>query len=261
MEDLKKRVVCAITLLASCYCLNANAALTIDRSRLVFNEGDKSVSINVANRNTQDPYLAQVWLENEQEQKISGPLMILPPVQRIEPNGKTLVRVQALADLASLPKDRESVYWFNLREIPPKNEKANVLTLAVQTRLKVFYRPKALAVDPSADTVPGTETLTLTREGSQMVVNNPTPYHFTFVELRNGAKGNAIAGFDPDMVAPKGTLKLNVPVSSVGNSPALIFVNDYGSQRLLPFTCTGNTCKAGRPENPVAAPNKPSTSH
>ncbi|HGM5490599.1 TPA: fimbria/pilus periplasmic chaperone [Serratia fonticola] len=261
MGVLKKRVACAITFLASCSCLTANAALTIDRSRLVLNEGDKSVSINVANRNTQDPYLAQVWLENEQEQKIAGPLMILPPVQRIEPNGKTLVRVQALPDITSLPKDRESVFWFNLREIPPKNEKANVLTLAVQTRLKVFYRPNALVVAPTADTVPGTETLTLTREGSQIVVNNPTPYHFTFVELRNGAKGNAIAGFEPDMVAPKSTLKLNVPASSVGNSPALLFVNDYGSQRLLPFTCTGNICKAGKVDSPAATPNKMQRNH
>ncbi|WP_249226390.1 fimbria/pilus periplasmic chaperone, partial [Entomohabitans teleogrylli] len=228
------------------------AALTIDRSRLVLNEGDKSVSVGVANRNTQDPYLVQVWMENEQEKKITGPLMIVPPLQRIEPDGKTLVRVQALPDITSLPKDRESVFWFNLREIPPRNEKANVLTLVMQTRLKVFYRPKSLVISPTADTVPGAGTLTLSRKGTAIVVNNPTPYHFSFVELRNGVRGNRIEGFDPSMVAPGSSLKLNVPASSIGNSPTLVFVNDYGSQRLLPFTCTGNTCKAGKPENPIA---------
>lgn len=79
--------------------------------------------------------------------------MVLPPVQRIEPASKTMVRIQALPDTAQLPKDRESVFYFNLREIPPKSEKPNVLMLAMQTRLKVFYRPKGIIVDEMADVV------------------------------------------------------------------------------------------------------------
>ncbi|MCU6154331.1 fimbria/pilus periplasmic chaperone [Enterobacter hormaechei] len=45
-------------------------------------------------------------------------------------------------------KNRESVFYFNLREIPPKNSRPNMLTLAMQTRRKVFFRPVALKVDP-----------------------------------------------------------------------------------------------------------------
>ncbi|AVZ00474.1 molecular chaperone (plasmid) [Lelliottia sp. WB101] len=244
----------ALTFVVFANIFSAHAALTVDRSRLVFNEKDKSVSVNVTNRNMQDPYLAQGWMEDEKETKLNGPLMVLPPVQRVEAGSKTLVRIQALADTANLPKDRESVFWFNLREIPPKSTKPNVLMLAMQTRLKVFWRPEALKVDPMADTVPGTDTLTLTRQGSSLVLTNPTPYHFSFVELRSAVSSKPVDGFEPVMVAPKSSLTLKHSVS--GNTPVLMFVNDYGSQRLLPFSCAGNTCKAGSVVIPkIASPS------
>ncbi|MEG5888275.1 fimbria/pilus periplasmic chaperone [Enterobacter ludwigii] len=224
------------------------AALTVDRSRLIFNEGEKSVSLNVTNRNEAAPYLAQGWIEDGDEKKIPGPLMVLPPVQRVEAGGKTLVRIQALPDTASLPEDRESVFYFNLREIPPKSDKKNVLTLAMQTRLKVFWRPQSIKVDPMLDTLPGTESLTLTKQGDKYRVNNPTPYHFSFVEARKSVTGKGIDSFEAVMVNPKSNATLPLDVSAAGTSPVLIFVNDYGSQRLLPFICSGDTCKAGKPE-------------
>jgi hypothetical protein len=38
------------------------------------------------------------------------------------------------------------------------------MTLAMQTRMKVFWRPSAIKVDPLLDVVPGAETLTHTRK-------------------------------------------------------------------------------------------------
>ncbi|MDP4360542.1 fimbria/pilus periplasmic chaperone, partial [Escherichia coli] len=89
-------------------------------------------------------YLAQGWIENAQGEKITEPFTVLPPVQRVEPGAKSQVKIQALPSVASLPQDRESVYYFNLREIPPKSDKPNTLQLALQTRIKLFYRPKAI---------------------------------------------------------------------------------------------------------------------
>ncbi|WP_223346554.1 fimbria/pilus periplasmic chaperone, partial [Escherichia coli] len=40
--------------------------------------------------------------------------------------------------------DRESLFYYNVREIPPKSGKANTLQIALQTRIKLFWRPKAL---------------------------------------------------------------------------------------------------------------------
>ncbi len=101
--------VLALSFLASALS-PAQAALTVDRSRLIFDEGEKSISVNVTNRNARDPYLAQGWMEDGNEKKITSPLMVLPPVQRVEADGKTLVRLQALAEVNNLPKDKESVF-------------------------------------------------------------------------------------------------------------------------------------------------------
>lgn len=235
--------------------LPTNAALSVDLSRIIFNEGDKSVGLTVKNNNLRDPYLAQGWMENEKEEKIHSPFMVLPPVQRVEAGGKTKVRVQTVSNTAPLPTDRESVFWFNLREIPPKSDRANVLMLAMQIRLKVFYRPAALKVDPSADTVPGTDTLSLIRQNDQYVISNPTPYHFSFVEARNSLSSKGIENFEPFMVAPGNKVTLSISATRLGNNPVLTFVNDYGSQRLLPFSCSNNRCKAGKPH---IAPDIPS---
>ncbi len=54
------------------------------------------------------------------------------------------VKIQALPDIHTLPSDRESLFYYNVREIPPKTGKANTLQIALQTRIKLFWRPKAL---------------------------------------------------------------------------------------------------------------------
>lgn len=50
---------------------------------------------------------------------------------------------------SALPQDRESLFWFNVLEIPPKSkakegESLNQLQLAFRTRIKLFFRPDGL---------------------------------------------------------------------------------------------------------------------
>ncbi|STJ19807.1 periplasmic pilus exported chaperone [Escherichia coli] len=124
--------------------LTAHASVTPDRTRLVFNESDKSISVTLRNNNEKLPYLAQSWLEDEKGNKITSPLAVLPPVQRIDAMMNGQVKIQALPDIHTLPSDRESLFYYNVREIPPKSGKANTLQIALQTRIKLFWRPKAL---------------------------------------------------------------------------------------------------------------------
>ncbi|MDN8683057.1 fimbria/pilus periplasmic chaperone, partial [Staphylococcus aureus] len=79
----------------------------------------------------------QGWMEDVNGQKVESPLIVLPPIQRIEPGDKSQIKIQALPDIAKLPQDRESVFYFNLREIPPRSDKPNVLQIALQTRIKL----------------------------------------------------------------------------------------------------------------------------
>ena len=87
------------------------------------------MSLTVRNQNPELPYLAQGWLEDAQGTKLEGnsAFTVLPPVQRVEPKGQTQVKIQATAGANLLPKDRESLFYFSLREIPPKSSKPNTL--------------------------------------------------------------------------------------------------------------------------------------
>lgn len=74
--------------------------------------------------------------------------MALPPIQRIEAGSASQVRIVKQAATSQLPKDRESLFYFNLREVPPKSTSASdersVMQVAMQSRIKLFWRPKAI---------------------------------------------------------------------------------------------------------------------
>lgn len=232
-----------VTLLGALVAPQAQAAIALDRTRVVFDGGQNSVSLNISNQNKQLPYLAQGWLEDEQGNKIQSPLVVLPPVQRVEPGKPSQVKIQALPAAKQLPQDRETLYYFNLREIPPRSDKPNTLQIALQTRIKLFYRPAAITPTQAQMATPWQEQLTLSKQGDKYVVNNPTPYYVTIVDAA-AKKGTAgIKGFEPLMVSPKGATALGVSATALGASPVLTYINDYGGRPQLTFNCTGNACQ------------------
>ncbi|WP_420543030.1 fimbria/pilus periplasmic chaperone [Serratia bockelmannii] len=218
----------------------AQAAIALDRTRVIFDGSVQSVSLSVSNQNKQLPYLAQGWLEDEQGNKIQSPLTVLPPVQRIEPGKPSQVKIQALPAAKLLPQDRETLYYFNLREIPPKSNKPNSLQIALQTRIKLFYRPAAIA--PERNAAPWQEQLTLSKQGDKYIVNNPTPYYVTIVDAASRKGMEGAKGFEPFMVPPKGNVPLTISAGSVGGSPVLTYINDYGGRPQLSFSCSGSAC-------------------
>jgi len=229
-------ILCALT------AQSAFAAIALDRTRVVYNGSQKSISLNVSNENKQLPYLAQGWIEDAQGNKITSPLAVLPPVQRIEPGAKSQVKVQGLPAAAQLPQDRESLFYFNLREIPPRTDKPNTLQIALQTRIKMFYRPEPLEI-MSGDT-PWQEQITLTKQGGKYMVNNPTPYFITLVDAKASAKGESAKEFQPWMVEPNGQSLMPAGVRSLGNSPVLTYIKDYGARPQLQFSCKASSCVA-----------------
>ena len=230
---------------------NANAAIGLDRTRVVFDGNKDAVSMSITNNNTQLPYLAQGWVEDEQGNKITSPLIVLPPVQRLEPVKQSQVKVQALPAAKSLPQDRETVYYFNLREIPPRSDKSNTLQIALQTRIKLFYRPQAITPSQQDLSNPWQEKLTLTRQGDRYQVNNPTPYYVSLVDARSSKDGKTVPGFEPLMISPKGTQTLGPTAKALGDAPYLAYVNDYGGRPLLAFTCSGGVCKVNSHISPA----------
>ncbi|EGT5711715.1 molecular chaperone [Cronobacter dublinensis subsp. dublinensis] len=234
----------ALTLTSVIASQQAFAAIALDRTRVVYNGDEKSISLSISNENKHLPYLAQAWIEDAQGNKITAPLNVLPPVQRVEAGAKSQVKVQASAATASLPQDRETLFYFNLREIPPRSNKPNTLQIALQTRIKLFYRPAAIALDKTqAAEGDWVEKITLTRQGDKYMVNNPTPYFMTIVEGTAGVKGKPV-NFEPLMVGPKSSAAIEASASAFGTSPVLSYVNDYGGRPHIQFSCNGATCTA-----------------
>ena len=220
----------------------ANAAIALDRTRVIVNHDEKSVSLNISNENKSLPYLAQAWIEDAQGNKVTSPLTVLPPVQRVEPGAKSQVKIQTSPAISSLPQDRESLFYFNLREIPPRSTKPNTLQIALQTRIKLFYRPAAIALDKTqAANGDWVEKVTLQREGDKYVVNNPTPYYLTLVEGASSVKGKPVT-FEPVMVAPEGSAEIKASAAAFGTSPVFSYVNDYGGRPQIQFSCGGTAC-------------------
>ncbi|AMO99694.1 gram-negative pili assembly chaperone, N-terminal domain protein [Collimonas arenae] len=116
MRHLAANLLAALTLGLP---LLAHAAIVPDRTRVIYNEGEPSVSVTISNKNPKLPFIAQSWIEDEKSVKITSPFMVLPPIQRVEPNDSNVLRVVKLPG-DTLPKDRESVFYLNIREIPPK---------------------------------------------------------------------------------------------------------------------------------------------
>ncbi|WP_261110677.1 fimbria/pilus periplasmic chaperone [Serratia liquefaciens] len=236
-----KTAAVAVALLGAVIAQQALAAIALDRTRVIFDGDQRSVSLNISNQNKQLPYLAQGWLEDEEGNKIQSPMTVLPPVQRVEPGKPSQVKIQALPAAKQLPQDRETVYYFNLREIPPKSDKPNTLQIALQTRIKLFYRPAAIAVQKNV--APPQEQLTLSKQGDKYVVTNPTPYYVTIVDASSKKDMAGVKDFEPFMVPPKGNAPLTVSAASVGNAPVLTYINDYGGRPQLTFSCSGSSCK------------------
>ncbi|OBU09643.1 molecular chaperone [Morganella psychrotolerans] len=218
--------------------LAANAAIALDRTRVIYNEGDKSVPLTVTNEHLSKPYLAQSWIENSAGQKITSPVFVTPPVQRIEANSKSQIKVQLSPEAASLPADRESVFYLNIREIPPAVEKSNVLQIALQTKIKLFYRPKAIQVQDRMETIEGAQGIRMTQNGGQYTIDNTTAFHLSVTRME--ASGGKEVKFSPIMVAPKSSATFSAP--ALGNTPTAYYVNDYGDTKPLKFSCNGNTC-------------------
>lgn len=220
-------VFVATALLAS----SVQAAVTIYKTRVVFPGDEKMVVRNVYNLDTKTPFLVQAWVSDAQDNKLTGgPLVVLPPVMRIEANGKNQLRIQALPGANLLRQDRETLFYLHILEIPPKSEQANTLQLAQETRMKLFYRPAGLKEGVVHGENPQIDNVTITRNADSGItqINNPTPYYLSVSDILKGKGSKPVEGFKPVMVSPMDTASILISPEQLGKHPVISYINDYG---------------------------------
>lgn len=232
------RAVCAGLLTMCLFAGVAHASVLIAGTRVVFPAQDGEVTVRLTNDNNH-PALVEAWIDDGDPKstpdKVNVPFLITPPLFRMEAHKDQSLRI--LFTHAQLPSDRESLFWLNVLEIPPKPTAAesagkNLLQFAIRSRLKLFYRPAHLPGD--AQTAPGKVTwkVVADNQGYALEVNNPTPYHVTIVRLSLDVGGKSYSA-DNGMVDPLGSLRLKIKglttAPAAGTSVAYDIVNDYGA--------------------------------
>lgn len=250
MKSANRYTIFTASILLSSLLLSqvAQAAIALDRTRVIFDGESKSTVMNISNNNSQFPYLAQGWIENAKSEKITSPLIVLPPVQRLEPGKSSQIKIEAMPAVKNLPQDRESLFYFNLREIPPKSDKPNTLQIALQTKIKLFYRPESIKMNKFG--VAPQEKLTLSKQGDKVMVKNPTPYYISIIYAAGSSAVAKNKDFAPVMIPPFEEMPLGLNASALGNSPTLTYINDYGGRPTLNFQCQGNLCQVVPADNP-----------
>lgn len=223
----------------------SQAAINVDRTRIIMSSDAKAVSVGLSNESRDRPYLAQSWVEDS-EGKATNALIALPPLQRIDAGKKSRVRIMRVknADGIPLPADRESLFYFNVREIPPEPEdkSKNILQLATQTELKVFLRPSTLEGEGDASPEKMLEVLPSSSSLTTLTLKNPTPYYITVVWLGQNRK-QKLAGFrEGAMVAPFSELPVDATLPAGNGRIVVGNVDDYGGLRMSNFTCTSGKC-------------------
>lgn len=217
-----KRISFAVLalLMTAQYCFAGGVALST--TRVIYDASKKEASLTVQNRNTKEEFLIQSWIDDVNGNK-KTPFVITPPLFKLEPDKNNVLRIVNVQD--TLPQDRESVYWVNVKAIPAKsaeNENKNVLQIAVRTRLKLFYRPKGLP----KNNIEAMSQLQFHRQNNQLVVNNGSVFNLTFSDLSINGKKIEKAG----MVLAKGTLNIPLP-AGVGSASEVKYsiINDFGA--------------------------------
>ncbi|MUM52816.1 fimbria/pilus periplasmic chaperone [Klebsiella variicola] len=195
-----------------------NGGVTVGGTRLIYDGGKKEASLSVTNSDD-NPYLIQSWVEAQTEGGEKAPFIITPPLFRLEGHQQNVLRI--VRSGGSLPENRESLYWMNIKSIPAttKKEGVNTLQIAVKTRIKLIYRPKGLVEGPESVT----EKLTWHQSGGKLTVTNPTPFIMNFQQVKVG--GHEIP--DVTYVMPMSQASFTVP-NDVTGKVSWRLITDYG---------------------------------
>jgi chaperone protein EcpD len=229
----------AIFIALTCFAAGpaAIAGIVVDGTRVVYPATKREVTVTIHNPGDA-PSLVQAWLDAGDPQSKPGdskvPFVLTPPLFRLDPTKVQSLRLVYTHD--PLPQDRESLYWLNVLDIPPRAaanpDRPNQLDLAFKHRMKVFFRPTRLT--GSAGDAPAKVTWQLLFKDGKLAgikANNPTAYHVSLTQVGATVAGHLITTA-ADMVDPfaSRSFDLQEPATAPGGTAAVEywFINDYG---------------------------------
>lgn len=188
------------------------AGILAGQTRLLFMQGQREVSLMLANINDY-PIVLQTWVDQGENNpdRMDLPFMVLPPLSKM--SAQAIQSIRVIYNEQALASDRESVFWLNLYEIPMIKADKNIrdhLNLAMNTQLKIFYRPKQLQHIDVAMLAKQLHFYIRREQGKwRLICDNPTAYHASLIniEVKNHQQRFLVAT-DIDMMSyPKSQRK------------------------------------------------------
>ncbi|MFV0345587.1 MAG: fimbrial chaperone [Bacteroidales bacterium] len=207
-----------------------NAAFTLNGTRFIYDEDSNNVSVEVSNESNVT-YGGQIWVSNFRDNDKDVYLIPSPSFFKVEGKQKQVVRIMEVNN--NLPKDRESLFWINVQEVPPvpeASEGGSSLALAMNIQVKLIYRPSSVKEQRNN----AEQKIRLVKDGLNMYLENPTPFYFAvsgilydgeFVNVGNDNQISRLAPFSRVHV-----VDIDIPAAKAVVSVEAI--NDFGGKQL-----------------------------
>lgn len=209
-------------------CLSSQASVVMTGNRVVYPADAKQVSVQLTNQDD-FPNVVQAWLDSGDEQSTPqtarAPFMLTPPMFRMAAHSGQTLRLQFTG--ADLPKDKESVFWLNILQIPPVakgSEASNQMIVMLRSRMKVFWRPAGLQGSPNEMN----KTTTASVSGRKLSLTNNSGYYASIahVVVTIANKPVKLGG---EMIAPGATKAWPLVGIPMGDSVQMTWINDQGA--------------------------------
>lgn len=228
-----------LALALALYGANAAAGIVITGTRVIYPSNLREVSVSLTN-NGASPALVQAWLDrgdpSASPETIDVPFMITPTMFRLDGSRGQVIRL--IYSNEPQAADKETLYWLNVLEIPPKPgpeaEGSNRLQLAVRTRIKVLFRPVGLAGRSSESPAKVTWSVVPAPEGKGYLLKgmNPTPYFVNLSRVSVQAEGKTYSA-GAGHIAPGESQVFSVQAlpKAPGAGARVLYtaLNDYGA--------------------------------
>lgn len=116
----KKNIVALCVASSMAFSMPVMADIVISGTRVIYKSDQKSVSVRLENKGNSH-LLVQSWLDtgddNAEPGSINVPFTATPPVSRIDAKRGQTIKLMYTGSTV-LPSDKESVFWFNVLEVP-----------------------------------------------------------------------------------------------------------------------------------------------
>ncbi|AJZ89308.1 fimbria/pilus periplasmic chaperone [Cedecea neteri] len=199
----------------------AHAGVVVGGTRVIYDGEKKEAAIGLENPDA-SPYLIQSWVENEAGNSDKRSFIVTPPLFRLDAKQKNTLRIMQTG--AGLPTDRETLFWLNIKSIPATEAAGqdNTLQLAINTRIKLIYRPGTLKGETPEN---ASSQLKWVRQGQTLSVSNPTPYYINFQSVSLGGRQLDKATY----VAPRSSARIELPADARSGQVEWKVISDYGA--------------------------------